>query len=211
MSSAILKFLLSIEKHSYLIEEYLAKVIKEKKDIDSSNDVVIEKTIIPVKSTLEQQTKIINTTVSSTSQTSFATNSTSSTSNSSTSITSAQSGLMMNLYNSFFNQYLQQYTQKRAQTVANPNDPNTLKEQAAFYAQQQLSIQTQLEQCLSAITQQYLSDFKTTSTTQYQQTQQQTIQQINQHTGIPVSQQQQQQQQKQQALPAYTMGYHYNK
>lgn len=91
--------------------------------------------------------------------------------------------LMMNLYNSYFNQYLQQYQhqQQQAQQIANaataktassideankkPEETDTgydlLQKQAAYYAQQQRAIQSQLETSLSQSAQQLVQEIAT--------------------------------------------------
>ena len=77
-------------------------------------------------------------------------------------ISATQSNYMMNLYNSFFNQYMQQYTQHKA-AASTDGDYDSLKQQAAFYAQQQHSIQQQLETCLANTTQQFLGELAASS------------------------------------------------
>jgi len=80
-------------------------------------------------------------------------------------ISATQSNYMMNLYNSFFNQYMQQYTQHKTSATAASTDGgyDSLTQQAAFYAQQQHSIQQQLETCLSNTTQQFLGELAASS------------------------------------------------
>lgn len=86
-----------------------------------------------------------------------------------------QNNLMMSLYNSYFNQYLQQYQhqQQQAQQLATAAAAKTdeaapksetetgydmLQKQAAYYAQQQRAIQTQLETSLSQSAQQLVQE-----------------------------------------------------
>lgn len=78
------------------------------------------------------------------------------------------STLMMSLYTNYFNEYMQQYTkqQQQAQELANKiNDKaeneeayDSLKKQAAVYAQQQLVIQQQLEKSLIESSQQLIQE-----------------------------------------------------
>ena len=105
---------------------------------------------------------------SSTSTAISATSVTHSTSTTSMSISANQSAYMLNLYNAFFTQYMQNYAQQKlpqtastSSTTVATNDVveyDSLSQQAAFYAQQQQSIQKQLETCLTSATQQYLKD-----------------------------------------------------
>jgi hypothetical protein len=79
-----------------------------------------------------------------------------------------QSTYMMSLYNTFFNQYMQNYAQQKvpkATAEVGDGEYESLTQQAAFYAQQQQSIQKQLETCLSSATQQFIKDLPTSSTT----------------------------------------------
>ena len=84
---------------------------------------------------------------------------------------------------------MQQYSQHKASAAQAQaeGDYDALKQQAAFYAQQQQSIQTQLESCLATTTQQFMNEF-----------------------AVSQSQQQQQQQQQQHQLPPYSMPYQYS-
>ena len=78
------------------------------------------------------------------------------------------STLMMSLYTNYFNEYMQQYTkqqQKAQELAAKINEKNedneaydSLKKQAAVYAQQQLVIQQQLEKSLLESSQQLIQE-----------------------------------------------------
>lgn len=78
------------------------------------------------------------------------------------------STLMMSLYTNYFNEYMQQYQkqQKQAQELAAKLNENkegeegydSLQKQAAYYAQQQLVIQQQLEKSLLESTQQLIQE-----------------------------------------------------
>ena len=80
-----------------------------------------------------------------------------------------QNTLMMNMYTNYFNQYLQQYQQHQQQVQAlttksrqdeasAESDMEMLQQQAAYYGQQQRSIQAQLENTLSQSAQQLVQE-----------------------------------------------------
>jgi hypothetical protein len=144
-------------------EEYLAKIVKEKKENplstanDESKPASNDK---PNLSANNQQQSASSTSIQSTSS-SLA--SSSSSSHPPPTITTDQTSLMMNLYNTFFNQYMQQYQQQKPPeppTIGSTDEQNYeyLTNQAAFYAKQHQTIQTQLESCLTSTAQQFMNE-----------------------------------------------------
>jgi hypothetical protein len=147
----------------WFAEEYLAKLIKEKKECPTGTE--------PAKSAAEQR---VNPVQASTSQPQSLASSTSQQSVTSSSvqlppITTDQTSLMMNLYNTFFNQYMQQYQQQKppeppAHGSTDEQTYEYLTTQAAFYAKQHQTIQTQLETCLSSTAQQFMNELANVKT-----------------------------------------------
>ena len=132
-------------------EEYLAKMVKEKKEKEAAT------TELQINS--ENSSKTIDQQSSSNSIT--TTQQQQSISSTSIAISANQSAYMLNLYNAFYNQYMQNYAQQKlpqSTNDTNGGEYDSLTQQATFYAKQQQSIQKQLETCLSSATQQYIKD-----------------------------------------------------
>ena len=115
---------------------------------------------------------------------------------------------MTTLYTTYYNQYMQQYQaqQQKAQEIAAKEDAKStealeaLQKQAAYYAQQQRTIQTQLEASLSETAEQLIQEIanlaaaKTTQPLVMSQFQQQQQHHLHQQHYTAMQQQQQQQQ-----------------
>ena len=135
----------------------MAKIIKEKKEKEATST---QSNITDIATPSKSTTSVTKSVDQLSTPTVSITNAAQSSSASSITISANQSAYMMNLYNTFFNQYMQNYAQQKLPeaAVAEGGEYDSLKHQAAFYAQQQQSIQKQLEICLASATQQYLKD-----------------------------------------------------
>lgn len=149
-------------------KDYLAKYIQE-----SKSEAKIEKPSEPVKTvssetvnqTVQESSSKTETQVSTATQ-NTAVNEITNKLTASGSFLKENSGLMMSLYTKYYNQYIEQYTkqQQQAQALAAEEKKESneaydlLQKQAAYYAQQQLAIQNQLESSLVSAAQQLIQE-----------------------------------------------------
>ena len=157
-------------------KDYLAKYIQESKaskaEASPAKPPVVVEQNVENSSENKTQTQTISSASSSTTQQTQPKTNNPAVNTITTQLTSSGSFLtnsnnvLMSIYNGYYNQYIQQYNQQQQQAQqlsagdasASGEGMELLQKQAAFYAQQQHGIQTQLEQSLQQAAQQLIGE-----------------------------------------------------